>query len=436
MPFNERWRDPDAAWARFQPGDSRPWNLRWAGHLFRRAGFGASWTQLQEALAAGPQATIDKFLKTDDARAAFQRQYDEYDVSAASGQIDELRAWWLRRIIHTPDPLLEKMTLFWHSHFGTTAARVEYPGMMLDHVRVLRGNALGSFRTLLEQVARDPATLVSLGAEANRKAMPSEPMARRMLDQYTLGPGNYGDEDVHEVSRAFTGQFVLRREFRFFDREHDPGVKRVLGSEGAFGVAEIVDLLARQPATASLVVRKLYRWLISETDEPDAELLEPLVKRFAADHDIGRLVETMLRSNLFFSEIAWRRRVKSPVEFAVGIVRGLEGTVPTLPLGHALAELGQNLYSPPTVDGWIGGPCWINRATLAGRANLAVQLLAADGLYAGKLDPASLASKHGRAEARRFFLDLFLQTGVPAGLPDDARALAQAVVTMPEFQLA
>ena len=115
--------DPQSAWSPFTPDDARPWNLRWAGHLHRRAGFGAAWDTLQETLSLGPQRAVDKLLEAHADKAAFHREYDEYE-EAASGDVNGLRAWWLRRMAHTPDPLREKITLFWLGHFGTSAARV------------------------------------------------------------------------------------------------------------------------------------------------------------------------------------------------------------------------------------------------------------------------------------------------------------------------
>ena len=199
-------------------------------------------------------------------------------------------------------------------------------------------------------------------------------------------------------------------------------------------------------------MRRLYRWLISESGPPDDALLAPLARSFATDLDVGRLVETMLRSKLFFSAAVMGRRIKRPVEFAVGILRGLEATAPTPPLAEDLARLGEDLYHPPTRDGWQGGGYWINPATLIGRSNLASALLAPAGPYGGKLDPAAVARRHGHADAKsagRFLAGLLLPSArsevvealladVPAGgtLSDRMRAFTHRIVTQPEFQLA
>lgn len=301
--------------------------------------------------------------------------------------------------------------------------------------------------------ARDVAVLLSLGAEANRKARPNEHFVRQLLHRYTVGPGACSDSDVRDAARAMTGWFVLRQELRYFQREHDDGEKAVLGKTGRLSAEDVVSAAAGHTATARNLVRRLYRWFVSEVDEPDDDLLAPLARSFAGDFDVGRLVGTILRSKLFFSAEAIRRRIKRPVEFAVGIIRGLEARAPTTPLATDLAALGEALYDPPTIDGWQGGRHWLNHATLIGRSNLAASLLAASGPYDGRLDPAAVARRHGHADveaAGRFFADLFLQPEAGNGkaerlwgqaaaggdLPDRLRKIALAVVTQPEFHLA
>ncbi|MFH1881180.1 MAG: DUF1800 family protein [Planctomycetota bacterium] len=204
----EKLTEPRWAWAAYQPDAQRPWNLTQAGHLFRRAAFGAGWDQLQQALSDGPQRAVDKLLRPQADLAAFNRAYDGYEASAARS-LDGLRAWWLRRIIQTPRPLLEKMTLFWHSHFATSIVKVKNPGLMLRHVQLLRSQALNSFRDMLQGISRDPAVLICLGADANRKALPNENFVRPLMEFFTLSPGHYTEKDVREAARAFTGWFAL-----------------------------------------------------------------------------------------------------------------------------------------------------------------------------------------------------------------------------------
>ena len=452
----EKLADPEWAWAAYQPDARRPWNLSGAGHLYRRAAFGATWDQLQKALSEGPQGTIDKLLRPQADITAFDSEHDEFETS--SGSANALRAWWLRRLMLTPYPLLEKMTLFWHSHFATNGTEVKNARLMRRHVQLLRSHALKSFKSLLEGISRDPAVLIWLGAEANRKALPNENFARPLLETFTLGPGHYTEKDVQEAARAFTGWFVLRNRLRYIPREHDENVKNILGQKGNFTADDVLRIVLAQPATARTLVCKLYRWLICETEEPDTKLIAPLAQSFAKDYDILKLVEKMLRSNLFFSSMAYRRRIKCPIEFALGVVKPLGEVVSTTQLAQDVADIGQNLYHPPTVKGWTGGRYWINSTTLVGRNNLALALLQGSGPYGDKLAPYALAEKHGCStpeSAAGFLLDLFLQGDLEPGVRDAllktiqtpanesgsgpadiVRRFAHAVVTLPEFHLA
>ncbi len=449
----EKPPDPRWAWAAYEPDGDRPWNLVRAGHLYRRAAFGASWEQLQQALSDGTQRTIDKLLRPRQGEVAeFNRTYDEYE--AATGSVDQLRAWWLRRMIQTPHPLQEKMTLFWHGHFATNAAEVKNARLMQQHVRLLRSQALGSFRILLEGISQDPAILLWLGAEANRKAHPNENLARTIMETFTLGSDHCTEDDIRAASRAFTGWFVLRSKLRYIPREYDGNEKQILGRKGNFARDDVLRIILEQPATSRQLVRKLYRWLISETEQPDEALISPPAESFAKDYDVLKLVETMLRSNLFFSTAAYRRRIKSPAEFAIGIVKALEVTISTTQLATDLANLGQDLYNPPTVKGWAGGQHWINSTAIVARQNLASALLQGSGPYGNKLNPWAVAQKHGCAtpeSAQSFLFDLFLQGDLDPNVYDAllktrrrqdddlegrTRYLAHAIVTLPEFHLA
>jgi len=447
--------DPVWAWSRYQPDAQRPWNLALAGHLYRRAAFGANWSELQLALNVGPQLTIDKLLQPRTDAIVFNHRYDQYDASAADGgSADSLRAWWLRRILQTPSPLLEKLTLFWHSHFAIDNAAVKSGRLMLQYMKILRRNALGKFRDMLTELVRNPAMLIALGGGTNRKSQPNENFVRPLFDTFTLGPGHYRETDIQEAARAFTGLFVFKGRLRDIPREHDNGVKQILGQEGTFTRDDVVRIVLAQKATSRHIVRKLYRQFISETVEPLKEIIDSLAEIFAKDYNIQNVIEIMLRSNLFFSPVAYRHRVKSPLDFSLNLIKGLEAIVPTIQLSLDLANLGQNLYHAPTVKGWTGGAHWMDTAAVTGRFNLAEALLGKEKSYADKLHPRQIAAKHGHHEtksAAQFMVNLFLQDdleasvrnalwkrfdGIESSNPEEAiRRFVHIIALLPEFQL-
>ncbi len=444
--------DPERAWAPYEPDRSRPWDLRLSGHLLRRATFGAGWPELQRALAEGPRCTVERLLDPEADMASFNNRYDRYEAAVSrGGSAEGLRSWWLRRMIETPHPFLEKMTLFWHGCFATSNDDVKNAGLMRRHMALLRSQALGNFATLLEEISHDPAMLIGVGGELNCRSSPNPHFVRHLVEDFGPGSGNFHERDVREAARAYTGWLVQRGRLRYVEREHDNGRKTILGQTGNWDSRDVVRIVLEQPATASFVVRRLFRWLISETEEPSEALIAPLAESFRDGYDVKKLVGTMLRSNLFFSPVAYRQRVKGPVEFALGIVRALEGMVPTARLGADLTSLGQNLYHPSTVKGWPGGRLWINDWTSVQRGNLAWHLVAGSGPYADKLDPLSITRKYhqsGKESAAHFLLDLFVQGDVPRPVVDaldktaggsgeiDVRRLAWSIVTLPEFQLA
>ncbi len=448
--------DPQWAWKPYEPCAEQPWNLRWAGHLYRRAAFGATWKQLQQALADGPQKTADHLLRPQVDINGFDQELGEYESSAAKSESAEgIRAWWLRRMIQTPHPLLEKMTLFWHGHFALSNTSVKNAQLMYQYICLLRQNAMGSYESLFDGIAHNPAMLIALDSEKNRKAQPNENFALELLQAFGLGPSHFTENDVRETARAFTGWFVMKNQSRFIPREHDAGSKKILGEEGNFTSKDAIQTVLRQPAASRFVIRKLYRWFISEIEYPPDPLMAPLEESFAKDYDIEKLVSTMLRSNIFFSQTAYRKRIKSPVEFALGIIQGMEANVSTTKLGQDLAALGQNLYHPPTIKGWPGGRHWINSATLLSRCNLANALLSDKSLYGGKLSPLAIAKKHGFSKPDstcKFLLDLYLQGDLDSEaresllkrVPQSTEAndyslelnqYAQQIFSLPEYQL-
>ena len=448
--------NPDWAWAPFQPDAARPWDLRLAAHLYRRAAFGGTWPELQRALAEGPQATVDKLVQPTPEAATFNRLYDDYETAAATAEGFGSQAWWLRRMMESPQPLHEQVTLFWHNYFGVSRVHVRDNASLCRHTQGLRQHGLSSFEELLNAVLTEPAVWTCLGAGVEGRRSLSDSAVRIVMEQYSLGPGRCSDSDVREGVRALSGWIVSQGELRFVPTEHDAAPKRILGQEGEFDRKGLVRVLAKHPATGQWLAQKLVRWFISDTASPSESLLAPLARQLTSGGSTAQGVEMLLRSNLFFSVEAYRQKIRSPVELALGIIRPLEGKVGTVRLATDLAKLGQELYEPPTTRGWAGGLSWINPLTLLGRARLAEDLLAESGAYEGKLDPGALAQRrnHQTKDGNpQFLADLYLQGNLaprsiealtpgpsPAGSgnarPADLRQLAACLASLPEFQLA
>ncbi|OWK46688.1 DUF1800 domain-containing protein [Fimbriiglobus ruber] len=457
------------AWDAYRPTADNPWTLQKVGHLYRRAAFGATWAELQQGLKDGPEKTIDRLLRGGPAAPDFERTSDfmaaERSLPAGTAGT-QLAAWWLARILHTPHPLREKLALFWHNHFATSLAKVRNARFMLEQYRLVYRHALGDFRQLLQEMSIDPAMMVWLDTTESVKGKPNENYARELMELFSLGIGNYTEKDIREAAKAFTGYDIQKGKGHFEASKHDDGTKSVLGKTGNWKAEDVVSICIDQPACPRFIARKLYRFLVSDTEAPPAELINSLADQYrASGFDTAKLVETILRSDHFFGPAAYRRKVKGPVDFAVGIVRGLEGNVGPLPLAQSLENLGQRLFEPPSVKGWDGGPAWLNGQTLLFRQNLALAITGTeDSRFGRRADPVAVLAKHGcksDTEAAEFFLGLFLQNDVPPetrsrllSYLDDARAAkfpvywtpedvanhrlrtaAHLTLTLPEFQL-
>jgi uncharacterized protein (DUF1800 family) len=379
VPFDRL--DPAAAWAPWKPTPEQPWDARWAAHLYRRAAFGPTRDELKAAIAAGMDATVERLLaapkepgRRPPAVGGPPPVNPATGMPDASGQAAVLRAAWLQRMIDGAEPAREKLALFWHNHFATSIKKVNDGPMMEAQGELLFKHALGSFRVLLREISRDPAMLVWLDSNQNVKSHPNENYAREVMELFTLGPGNYTEKDVRDAARAFTGWHTTGGSFSFVRGEHDFGAKTVLGKTGDWDGDDVLKVLLDQPACAKFLVRKLYRFLVNEAADPPDSFLAPLADAFRqSDYDIAGVVRTILKSRHFYSEYAYRQKVKWPAEYAVGMVRMI-GVNPYSLLG-VMELMGQQLYAPPNVKGWEAGKAWLNTATVLARHNFAHSLV-------------------------------------------------------------
>jgi len=292
----------------------------------------------------------------------------------------DLRRWWLDRMMNGSAPLLEKMTLFWHGHFATSVEKVRDAYWMWLQNDTLRRNAFGAFSSLTRKISRDPAMMIYLDLQQSRKEHPNENWARELMELFTVGIGNYSENDVREAARAFTGYRIdfTTQQFRFAPAQQDRGNKTFMGRIGPLGGDEIIDILVAKPACAQFIGRKLWRFFVE--DEPSPQTVDLVAKTIRSHNfELRAVLREIFNSELFYSERAMGAQIKSPVQYVVQTARLLEAQLPSpLASQNALRQMGQTLFAPPNVKGWDGGKAWITTSTLLFRYNFANYLINGD----------------------------------------------------------
>jgi uncharacterized protein (DUF1800 family) len=375
-----------AALKPWSPSRSAPWDKTRAAHLWNRAGFGGRPDEIDALLKLSPAAAIKQFLNyeqlhethpdwnTDITPEQFRKFTPEQRKDAAkmqSNNIEDLKCWWLRRMVETKRPLLEKMTLFWHGHFATGAEKVNSPYLMYGQNQTFRAHATGNFRELVLAVCKDPAMNRYLDGNANVKRKPNENFARELMELFTMGVGNYTEDDVKAAARAFTGWGMDGEQFHFHPSHFDDGEKTFLGHTGALDGIDVLDIVVAQPATARFICRKLFEFF-SHAD-PEPEIVDALADVFReSTYEIKPVLAALFASEAFFSARAIRTQIKSPAQLVAGTLRLWQvGAKNDRPYVNAMRQMGQDLFYPPNVKGWPGGEDWINTTTLMERYNFA-----------------------------------------------------------------
>jgi hypothetical protein len=452
--------DPKGCWTAYAPEEQTPWDLRRVVHLHRRAGFAATWAELQRDLKDGPDKSIDRLLRGQ-ARLNVPDNFDTIAGRlAGAGDPAGLKAWWLYRMYWGPDPLGERLTLVWHNHFATSNDKVRDLAVMRRQNEIFRKHGRGPFGELLKAVVHDPALLIWLDAPSNRKGQANENLARELMELFTLGVGHYTEQDVKEAARALTGwKLTVGGTYGDWAPHHDDGEKTILGHKGKWDGDDLVRLLLEQPATSQRLAGRLCEWLMGEKVVDGAALDALAAGLRARGLDIGWAVEAVLRSRAFFAPANLGSRVLGPVEYLVGVPRALECFDPppsSLLLGEWAARLGQDLFYPPNVGGWKGGRAWLTTQAIIGRANFAAAL--AEGTLSARrvpLDGLALVKSHDRGrdlgDLLTFCAELLTGAtpdaawrkrvltalGPKAKLgPDTARAGIALIVASPEMQMA
>ncbi|MBK6995628.1 MAG: DUF1800 domain-containing protein [Lewinellaceae bacterium] len=332
--------------------------------------------------------------------------------------LQNLNLLWLEEMTHSKAQLREKMAFFWHGHFASRNINILYQQQLLT---VLREHALGNFADLLRGVSKSGAMISFLNNQQNKKQHPNENFAREVMELFTLGRGNYTENDVKEAARAFTGwSHRLDGEFVFRQRDHDTGSKTVLGKTGNFDGDELLDILLEKRETARFIARKLYKFLVNETLVPEERIIWLGDRFFDSGYKIMRLLEDIVRSDWFYAPENVGSKIKSPVELWVGIRRAipLELADPESQLVLQKA-LGQILFYPPNVAGWPGGRNWIDSSSLMLRLRIPQLLYSNQDLdVRGKTDDDQQMGEAAKGQMRRLSaimdwqpsIDLFAKT--------------------------
>ena len=373
-------------------------------HLMRRAGFGASLGELQELVKIGYDETVDRLLDDEPNIPVSEYMIRRYqpDYCASLGSTTN-GANWMYRMIWSDYPLREKVALFWHGIFATGYAKLANGKVLHDQIKMLLKNGMGNYQNLLVELSKDPAMIIWLDNCESHKGSINENYGRELLELFSMGTGNYTEEDIKEASRAFTGWTIantdymtlkcqrdsvwpygrLSMHFEYDPDDHDEGQKTFLGQTGNYNGEDIIKIICEQEATARFISRHMYsffvadeapvpEWPYKEPNNPEA--IEQLSKvYFESGYNIKEMLRYLFKSDFFKTEEVWNKRVKSPVELVVGTLRltkefnrpDREQYFTSLNTQY----MGQWLMSPPSVEGWHWGVEWIDSGTLVERVN-------------------------------------------------------------------
>jgi uncharacterized protein (DUF1800 family) len=418
-------------------------------HFFRRASFGATLKELESV--AKPKELLEQWLEDRPDSIPIRLQSRElephpFEVDAAKKKRIELRAQGvalsqqlIEQMVTASNPLHEKVVNFWRDHFVVSVQKFNLPHFMADYDERLRSAAFGDFQDLLWSVTTSPAMMRFLDNAQNRAGNPNENYSRELLELFTLGRGQYTEQDVQEGARALTGWVANPRDdgralsATFIPRRHDDGVKTYLGKQGYLKAEDVVEIVSNHPSTGRMMARKLWSEFVYPNPEP--AIVQRLAKVYQSkNRSIQALIHAIFSSPEFYSAKAYRSRLKNPLYFTIGALRQLEIQADYRKVLASLRAMGQIPYHAPSVKGWPDDSGWLNAPSLLTRINLAQQFTQDDGdegsfLYEPqKFSPQALAT-------------VLLDGAVPARLRSSlqglsARESAALLLASPLYQLA
>ena len=362
-------------------------------HLLRRAGFGGTLKELEEYQAKGYEATVEELLHPEDIPEWNDDLVRRYQPDQNSVMyFESAQSYAMYKMINSNRLLEEKISLFWHGLFATAYGKLNHAKGVLNQTDTFRRHGLGSFHDILMELSRDPAMIFWLDNKDNHKNAPNENYGRELLELFSMGIGNYSEDDVKNCARAFTGWTIANAEymsnrasrdsicpsgridwqFEYRPEDHDETDKDFLGRRGNFNGEDIIDIIAMRPATSWFISGKLYNYFVSDTanEEATAFLAEEYRK---SGGNIRSMLRALFLSDYFKSEAVWYDKIKSPAELVVGTAR-LAGSYKTpqsniTSIASDANFMGQEILNPPTVEGWHTGMEWVDTGTLVERVN-------------------------------------------------------------------
>lgn len=379
-----------------------------AAHLLRRAAWGGTAAQIDEFSALSREEAADRLLNfapVDNAALDARIAAANFNLTTPGRGLDvkrppllrDMQRWWLYRMSYSARPLEERMTYIWHGLLTSQQSQIGFQRakFMVAQNELFRTNAVGPYDTLLQAVSKDPAMLYYLNTIESTKDHPNENYPREVMELFSMGVGNYTEDDVRESARAFTGWRLVapkreqppeglsdaeRREyldqlygtyepeFQKSPRLHDTGSKTFLGETGNFDGEDIIRIILEQPATGRFITARLFSEFAYR--DPDDKTVDALVKVWdSSNHSVKEVVRAILVSDEFYSLRSYRALVRSPIEFMIGAVRALELNTDWMTIEQVSSGMDQALYEPPSVAGWPGGEAWLSSGTFFGRVN-------------------------------------------------------------------
>ncbi len=414
-------------------------------HLYRRAGVGATRAELEKQAARSYEEVVEDIVNPERLPEPDDEIIKRFYPHLFANQ-DNPAVWngrWFYRMVNTERPLEEKMTLFWHGVFATGWTKSEHTHSMVDHMQMLRENCLANFRVLLLELSKDPAMIYWLDNCENHGDSINENYGREILELFSMGIGNYSEDDIKAAARAFTGWSFTQplplypfghygSKFRYIPEDHDDGEKTFLGHTGNLNGEDVIDIIVKQEATARFISRHIYNFFVADEPQVPAWSIQPpndpaaidtLVKAFMdSDGDIRHVMRTLFNSE-FFKQARYTH-VKSPAEFVAGVLK-LSGAYSDVVPGLAALEgtmiaMGQKLMDPPSVEGWHTGKEWIDGGTLTERVNFAVELFS-DADKAGVREIIDGIKGDGSAIDAETFVDRAVELMGPVNVADVTR---------------